>query len=55
MRHGFVSYARADRAMVERLMVHLRPMERELGIAFWRDDEGIEPARIVSGGPHRNR
>lgn len=38
MRHGYVSYAHDDHAMVMRLMVHLRPVERELGIEFWRDD-----------------
>ena len=44
MRKGFVSYARADHAMVARLMQHLRPIEREFGIEFWRD-EGIWSGR----------
>jgi nucleoside 2-deoxyribosyltransferase len=33
----FVSYSRADLQCLERLQVHLRPLQRENGIAFWHD------------------
>ena len=38
MRKVFVSYAHADHAMVARLMIHLRPIERQFGIAFRQYD-----------------
>ena len=34
---GFVSYATADREMVDRLLTMLRPTERALRLDFWRD------------------
>jgi hypothetical protein len=34
---GFISYAREDRAICERLLVHLRPFENSGLVAFWHD------------------
>src|SRR5688500_1755569 len=40
----FVSYSRHDKAWLERLRVHLKPLQRELEIDIW-DDSKIEPGK----------
>lgn len=45
----FVSYSRADAACLERLRVHLRPLQRESAIAYWDDGS------IVAGERWRDR
>jgi len=35
----FVSYARADQAMFDDLMTHLKPIVRNMGLAVWSDRE----------------
>jgi len=40
----FVSYSRHDIAWLERLRVHLKPLERELEIDIW-DDSKIDPGK----------
>ena len=37
MMKGFISYAHKDHAVLERLLEHLRPMERTLHLTFWHD------------------
>src|SRR5688572_28988696 len=45
--HVFISYSRADRRWVDRLLIHLRPFERDGYIDSWDD------ARLVSGSRWR--
>jgi len=33
----FVSYSRKDSSCIERLRVHLRPLQRESSISYWDD------------------
>lgn len=40
----FVSYSRQDTAWLERLRVHLKPLQRDLEIDIW-DDSKIEPGK----------
>jgi len=37
--HVFISYSRRDRTWVDRLRVHLKPLERQLGLQIWDDSE----------------
>ena len=42
-RHGiFISYSRRDRRWVDRLLVHLKPLERDMSIDIWEDSR-IKP------------
>lgn len=40
--HLFISYSHRDRRWVDRLLVHLRPLERDMSIDIWEDSH-IKP------------